>query len=254
MVFVFDMPDVRLIPAPRAHFQNKLHRYPWCVRTVLLLCALMCITAPASAAVRANPEPALAALYDAILPHFNRDALVLYVVPVATEGENKTEIPGWWRHCPYSKTVSEAGATQARQIAAALRGLRVRVAWANSAEICASLTTATYVVADPAVRVHPTPDLNPPELLRLSGLKNGVIETLVRASVEVGVAGAVAVVSGSPLTLETAPYPVLADMQAGDSSLFVLGRGGEVRLLAKLTPTQWGELMNYARSKRGRKP
>ncbi len=215
----------------------------------MLLSFLMFIAGVTSAAAKGNLEPTLAALYDTILPHFNRDALVLYVVPVATEGKNKTEVPEWWKHCPYSETVSDAGVAQARQVAAALRSLRVRVAWANSAEICASLTTATYVVADPTVRVHITPDLNPPELMRLSGMKNGVIETLVRASIEVGMTGAIALVSGSRLTAETTPYPVLADMQAGDSALFVLGQKGGAQLLAKLTPHQWRELANYARSK-----
>ena len=85
--------------------------------------------------------------------------------------------------------------------------------------------------------------------MRLDGMKDGVIEEKVRAAIEVGVTGAISVVSGSLLTPQTARFPILTDMKPGDSTLFVLGERAQARLLAKLTAAQWHEMAEYAKRK-----
>ena len=155
-------PIIQRHPRVSTHTFFGLRVCLWPTFCIGLLVACLLSANATLAAPKQDIQPTLAALYDAILPHVNRDALVLYVVPVATEGENRTDLPEWWKHCPHSEMVSEAGMTQARQMAAALKSLKLRVAIAQSAEICASLTTATFIVANPSVNIHPTPDLNPP--------------------------------------------------------------------------------------------
>ena len=214
-----------------------------------MLTATLLSSHSADAAPKQYSPPNLAVLYDSILPHVNQSALVLYVVPAATEGANRTDLQNWWRQCPYSEMVSQAGIEQARQIAAALRSLKLQVAIAQSAEICASLTTATFIISNLAVKIQITPDLNPPEIMRLDGMKDHVIEEKVRAAIEIGVPGAISIVSGSLLTPQTARFPILTDMQPGDTALFVLGARAEARLLAKLTAAQWREIAEYAKRK-----
>ena len=57
---------------------------------------------------------------------------------------------------------------------------------------------------------------------------------------------------GAKLTPDTAPHPVLTDLEAGDTAVFEVSDTGEIRLVARLAWQQWEELGKYYVAKQPR--
>lgn len=197
-------------------------------------------SAPASIA-----KPPLAVLYDALVPRLLGGGLVLYVVPFETIGEDRADLPNWWRECPYTKQISPNGIRQAQTVGRAISNLSAPFGLIQSSEVCTSLSTTTFVARN-KTRIFQTPDLNPVFLQRQAGLKDAVVKVKIQSHFEAGIwRGTNSLLSGFQLTPETAPHPVLAELAAGESAIFEVTPVGEVILLARLNWRQWEEMSEY---------
>jgi hypothetical protein len=201
----------------------------------------------ASRARRVQNEPTLKPLYDSLLPRLKTGGVAIYLVPFETIGEDQTTIPNWWRHCPFSKSISTDGMRQAKRFAIALRQIGIPIGVVHSGEYCASLSAATFAVADISQHIVVTPDLNPPAVQRAAGVTiNQVIQVRVQAQIQLMPnSGTVGLLSGSRMTSETTPHPVLTELNAGDTAIFELDEVAQPRLLARLNVEQWAEMAAY---------
>ncbi len=198
----------------------------------------------------ATVQPPLAVLYDSLVPRLLGGGLVMYFVPFNTVGEDQTDQPNWWKECPYTKMISPQGVREAKAVGRALSSLSAPIGLVQSSEVCTALTTATFLLGNPSIRIFHTPDLNPVDLQRQAGLKEQVIQVKIESHLQAGIwKGTNSVLSGFKLTPETAPHPVLAELGSGDSAVFEVKPSGEIILLARLNWRQWEEMTNYMISK-----
>lgn len=199
-------------------------------------------------------EPPLKVLYDQLLPKLQAGGVTIYLVPFATQGEDQIDKPEWWRNCSFSRSVSAQGEVQAKQFSKAIRDIGITIIDARSGQHCASLTTATFAVANPNIRLSVTPDLNPPDVQRAQGVAiNQVIEVRVQAQIQLNSPAFVSLISGWQMTPETTPHPVLTDLQPGETVIFDLDAQAMPRLIARLSTAQWAQMAAYDKTTQRKK-
>jgi len=216
---------------------------------LILALALMLRSYPIQAADRVSkpsPQmPSLAVLYDAIAPQLYAGNLTVYFVPFHTRGEDQIDTPDWWKHCPFSKAVSEQGMHEAATVSRAISTLNIPIGLVRSSELCSALSTATFVVGNPAITVYVTPDLNPVEIQKLFDRNEQIVRALVAAHFTAGWKDSITILSGFQLPPLAAPHPVLSDLQNGESAIFRTLPGAQLELVARLNWRQWEQMAEY---------
>lgn len=193
----------------------------------------------------AAPVPSLAVLYETIAPQIYRGNVAIYFVPFHTEGADQIDTPEWWKHCPLSKSISASGMQQAGLVSRSLRTLNPTIGIVASSKLCVALSTASFIVGNPAVPIIHTPDLDPVGIQKFSGHNDMIIHSLISARIQTGFENTVTILSGFQVPIAAAPHPVLADLQSGESAIFKNLPNGEIELLARLSWKQWKEMSDY---------
>ena len=198
----------------------------------------------------ARHVPNLAPLYAEIVPLLRSGGNAIYIVPPDTIGEDQTAQPQWWRNCTLSRMVSTRGVEQVGAIAKAIARLNVPIGMARSSELCIGLTTGTYLKNNPSIDMRPTPDLNPENILRASGLRPIEIWLKFESHVSIGYPASNIILSGHPMSAEISPIVGLRDLQPGETAILRYDHKVGVILVARLNVAQWVEMADYL----GRKP
>jgi hypothetical protein len=196
--------------------------------------------------VRPPPLPNLAILYDQLIAELHRGGTAVYVVPFETIGVDQMDQPEWWKNCVLSRMISARGLEQAAAVSRAIQQLELNISVVETSERCTDFSTWTYTLGNSRLLRHfETPDLNPIEVLRLSGHKDPVIALHAMGHLQSTQADSVKFLFGSPFPVSAAPHPVMSDLSPGDSAIFRASPDSEVILLAKLNWRQWAEMGNY---------
>jgi hypothetical protein len=190
-------------------------------------------------------------LYDQLIAELKRGGTAVYVVPLDTTGVDRTDQPEWWKNCALSRAVSANGMEQAKAIQRAILRLELEIVFVESSELCSALTSYTYVLGNNRLlRFFITPDLNPVEVRRATGIIDQVTQTQVLSHLQTTLSGSVKFLFGHPLPLSVAPHPVVSDLAPGESAIFRSAINVEPVLLARLNWRQWEEMGNYFVAKR----
>ncbi len=200
---------------------------------------------PRSSSAKVGNVPGLAVLYDSLIAELKKGGTVVYFVPFDTIGVDQTDQPGWWKECAISRMISAEGLEQARAVKRAILQLNLDVQFVESSEACTALSTQTYLVGNRWLRYFITPDLNPVEVLRQSGLKDIVIQVQVLGHLQTTLADAVKFLFGFPMPPSAAPHSILSDLAPAESAIFKMSARQEPELLARLNWRQWKEMGDY---------
>ncbi len=221
-----------------------------------LLSVLLAGGPPAEATIKTKPrvvfaKPNLAPLYDQLIDELHRGGAAVYVVPFDTTGVDQTNQPEWWKNCSLSRTISAHGMEHAQAMKRAILQLDLNIQYVESSELCTALSSYTFVLGNNRwLRFFVTPDLNPAEVRRLTGIPDQVIRVQALSHIQTVLEDSVKFLFASPMPLSVAPHPVISELAPGESAIFRNLPNEEVLLLAKLTWRQWQEMSNYYVAKR----
>jgi hypothetical protein len=212
------------------------------------LCIFSSYAAPRQSAIL---KPSIAVLYDDLSQRLREGGYTLYFVPPGLNGEDKVDIPEWWKQCPFSTMLSVDGINRAKVIRRSFDQIGLQIGLVRSSQHCAAMSTATFLSNNPSKNIYPVLDLNLASIQKqYEGVNDAVIKVRHHSNFMLGTwLGTNTLVVGHPLTLANAPHPVMADLNEGDSAIFKLGEDGELTLYAKLNWQQWQEMGNYVQRK-----
>ena len=107
------------------------------------------------------------------------------------------------------------------------------------------MTTATFIKANPTLLVRITEELNPPEIQRQSGLIDEVIREHLSAYFNIRWANHTALIVGHRQVETTTIHPVMNDLAAGETAIFLVPKEYQFEFVAKLNWIQWEEMTKY---------
>lgn len=202
--------------------------------------------ATATAINRKVPDQYL--LYEQVSSALRTGHAVIYTVPASTGSARPLPLSApveWSKNCLTAPPISELGQRQARAVARGLLWLAAPLGAVSSSEDCGAMTTATFIKANPTLLVRITEELNPPEIQRQSGLIDEVIREHLSAYFNIRWANHTALIVGHRQVETTTIHPVMNDLAAGETAIFLVPKEYQFEFVAKLNWIQWEEMTKY---------